>query len=209
MEIQSVEFDVVEFEGADGKIHTIRQCSLADREELRARLNQLNEAIKLSPVGSTIGDLYDQDKAFRYRVNRSLKLCGIKPKWVGVDHMIALLFMRKDEEGNNQRGWLLDLNFPKPKRVTKPAGDPQTYAQLVAALSSYVGGIEQAIALGKTQPYGELLSIVKAKADLIDKQRRQTDKAYAQECEKRESQARARAELEERQRELYGSGGNG
>ena len=202
--IQEIEFDSVEFEGADGKIHMVRQCSLADREELRHRLNQLSQHLKESPIGATIGDLYDQDKMFRHRVNRALQLCGVKPKWVGVDHMIALLFFRKDEEGNNARGWLAELNFPTPKNPTPSKVDPQTYAQIVAALGSYVDGMDRAIALAKSHPWGELLAIVKAKAELQDKQRRMTDKAYAQECEKRESQARAQDALRAIQRKLYG-----
>jgi hypothetical protein len=203
MEIQSVEFDVIEFEGADGKIHTIRQCSLAHREELKSRFDQLSRAVKDAPIGWTIGNLYDRDRQFKYWCDRALKLCGIKPKWVGVAHLTALLFVRKDEDGNPQRGWLIDLNFPRPaKNALK--GDPQSYAQVVAALSTYVESMEKAIALAKEHPHGELMSIVRAKSELMEKQRRKTDKSYAQECEKRESQAKAQDALKAIQEQLYG-----
>lgn len=209
MLIQEVEFDVIEFEGADGEIHMIRQCSLADREELRARLNQLSEAIKKSPVGWTIGDLYDRRKTFRHQANRALALCGIDPHWVGVDHLMALLFVRKDEEGESARGWLVDLNFPRPKPTAKAGGVPQSYAQIVAALSTYVDGLAEALALAKSHPHGELLDIVQAKADLLDKQRRQSDKVYAQAQEKKESQGRAQDKLKAIQERLYGESPNG
>lgn len=203
MLIQDVEFDVIEFEGADGKIHMIRQCSLANREELRARFKQLNQAIRESPVGWSIGDLYDRRKKFRHCINRALELCGIDPEWVGIDHVKALLFVRKDEEGGSRRGWLLDLNFPQPKVTEKPA-NPQTYAQLIAALSTYVDGLDQAISMAKTHPHGELLDIVQAKAEMVDRQRRQWDKSYAQAQEKKESQAKAQEKLREIQARIYG-----
>jgi len=202
VEIQTIEFDAVEFEGADGKIHTIRQCSLTDREELRTRLEQLHQAIKDAPVGWTIGDLYDQDKLFRHRADRALKSCGISPKWVSIPQLTALLFTRKEGD-RHERGWLLDLNFPRPK-VAIAAGEAQNYAQIVAALSAYVEGMDKAIKLAKEHPFGELLDILRAKSELVDKQRRKTDKAYAQECEKRESQKRAKDALTAIQRKLYG-----
>ena len=206
MEIQTVEFDAIEFEGADGKIHAIRQCSLADREELRARLNQLSASLRQAADGVTIRSLYDTDKMFKHRADRALAVCGISNAWVSIDQMIALLFVRSDEEGNKRQGWIADLNFPTPpKRPTLTPQEAQTYEQVIAALSTYCEGMGKAIELAKSHPHGELLRIVKAKAELLDKQRRQTDKAYAEQCEKRESQAKARSQLEAMQAKLYGA----
>jgi len=169
MEIQTLEFDVVEFEGADGVIHTIRQCSLVDREELRARLNQLSRDLQDAPATATIHALYDAHPFFRHRINRALELCGIKPEWVGIEQMVALLFNHQ-EDGETRPGWLMALNFPKPKTTAR---NVQSFEESLATLSTYFESLTEALHFAKNYPVGELNRILEAKQKIIEKQRRE------------------------------------
>jgi hypothetical protein len=204
MLIQEVQFDRLEFEGADGEIHFLRQCSLADREELRERFKQLTNRLSTAAESATVGDLYDQDKMFRWWVNRALELCGVQTHWVSIEQMMALLFAHQDEQGKPRSGWLIALNFPRLQQEEQPQGrKPQTYEEVIATISTYCESLTEALSLARNHPAGELNDILKAKAEIAEQQRRATDPEYAKRVSVKEKQRKAKArwqELREAQR---------
>lgn len=164
------EFQTYDFEGADGRIHAIRQCSLTHRFELRQRLMQLRELS--GDVGDlTAPDAYDTHAYFRFLVDECLQISGIQPQWVNPDQMVALLFPHRDQDGKIAPSVLEDLNFPQPTQPqpvnTRP---PATYAETLDLIDSYVNDLEKTIRLAKELPGTLLEDILVARSKRLKEQ---------------------------------------
>lgn len=200
--IKLLEFDRIEFEGIDGRIHAIRQCSLLDRAELKERIEMLRDRMTASPDQS-IGEFYDSDPFFRAWVDRALELCGIDPAWVGLREMIALLFPHRNEANEIEQGWLIALNFAPPKGQTKPGQKPQTVEEIIAIISTYCESLDEALRLAKEQPAGRVQGILEARAAIAHEQRLKYDKAYAEQHHKQKAQTAAINAIERLSAKLF------
>jgi len=191
MQVQHVEFDTIDFKDIKGTYRTIRQCPLTQREEFRTRLGQLQEQLQQRDGSETIAEAFDRDPYFAYLCQECLTLCGIAPNWLSIDMLVTFLFPH-EEEGKIVEGVLVQINFPKSKRVASDKDKGMNYEELLASLWSYTQDLSKALELAKTVPGSELLGILDARAQqLQDANPEEREKAI-----KREWQSKAREEME-------------
>lgn len=164
MAYQVWELTGYEFEGADGKWHTIYQCSLTNREELRQRFTELDRLIVAAETESLF-DLYDDHSRFRFLCDRCLKLCGVDPAWVSISQLHALLFAHKDGDHVAQAK-LREANFPVKDEPVATTEKGQSYAELLAILKNFTGSYESAVRMARTDP-SELIEQVLIESNKI------------------------------------------
>jgi hypothetical protein len=161
----AIEFDTVDFPGADGKIHTIRQASLTHREELRDRLSALYKLLQESEEGDlTIIEFYESNEYFHFLCNRCLELAGVALDWVN-PNMLPYLLLSHDEGEKFVPGYLVSLNFPPSNQD----GKGSSYEEVIAVLWAATGELEKAIKLAQEQPTSELLAVLEARNELQKK----------------------------------------
>lgn len=203
MQIQYVEIDLLDFEGVDGEIHAIAPCSLTHAQELTARLKAIST--RWQPTQGTIEEHYVNDSYFKFLCDRCLTLCRVDPAWVSLPQLTALLFPHRDRSGQWRRGWLIDLNFHQGAvKEAIAQAKAQTYEEQIAALSLSCGGEEAALRLARQHSGRSLSAIVAAKGEMIHQMRMKSDKKYAENHYKKESQRKSRADLTKLQQQLYG-----
>lgn len=189
MGIRYFEFDKLEFEDIAGVIQTIKGCSLANREELRERINNLRETLDKSRKDSTLQEIYDNNKHFKHNCHKCLELCGVQLDWLDFNMMRQMLFPYQQGEEYCQ-GILISLNFPPFK--DKKDGKGATYEEVLAAIWNHTGDLEKALQLASTLPAEQLLSIVQARADQL----KQSDPQNREKAQQKQWQDRARKDLE-------------
>jgi hypothetical protein len=190
MEIKYFEFNVFEFDDITGTIRTIKGCSLANREELRERINSLKKILEESPKESTLQEIYDDNKYFRFNCHRCLELCGISLEWLDFSMMSQMLFPYQQGEHLYQ-GILISLNFP-PIKDSK-GGKGATYEEILAALWNHTGDLQKAIEAANSLPAEQLLNVVQARTDQL----KQSDPQNREKDQQKEWQQRARQDLEQ------------
>jgi hypothetical protein len=189
MEIAHVEFDCIEFQDITGQYRLIHGCSLTNREELKARLSQLQKYLNDAPEQVTVRSLYDNDKYFQHLCHQCLELSGISLNWIDFNMMAQMLFPYQSGEKCRQ-GILVELNFPTPSGNTKNQKGA-TYEEAIAALWSHTEDLEKALELANTLPADQLLDIMQARA----KQMQDTDPQKREKAQQREWQQKAREDL--------------
>ncbi len=190
MDIQYFEFDTFEFEDITGTIRTFGGCSLTNREELRERINVLKKILEEADKDSTLQEIYDDNKYFRFNCHRCLELCGISLNWVDFNMMSQLLFPHQIGEHLRQ-GILINLNFPPSK--DKKGGKGATYEEILAALWNHTGDLQKALEIANSLPAEQLLNVVQARADQL----KQSDPQNREKAQQKEWQQKARQDLEQ------------
>jgi len=189
MHIKSVGFSALEFQDIKGTFRLIRGCSLCDREEFGARLNQLYEILLQASDSETIQQLYDQNSHFRHLCNRCLELCNIQPDWLDLNMMSQLLLSDGEAEG-----LLVQLNFPSSKRsIDKEKG--ATYAELLAALWGNLEDLQKAFDIASQIPAEELIDIIEARSKQVEEAQMKADPKAQGEALKRKWQEQAKKDL--------------
>jgi hypothetical protein len=188
--IDTEKFDCLEFEDVSGEYRLIRGCSLANREEFRERLSQIQKYLKdIKEEELSLQELYDKDKYFRYLCHRCLELCGVSVHWIDINMMIQMLFPY-EIEGKVFEGILVDFNFPKSDK--NHGAKSATYEEVLAAISTHTQDIAKALELAENVPAEQLLGTVEARA----KQIQQADPKTREKAQQREWQKRARQDME-------------
>ena len=110
-----------------------------------------------------------------------IKLVGLKPKWLGVDTLAALIHSYVDTEGNPQRGYIWNHYFERTKESdtkTEESLSLEEYRMfLLAALSETEGGINKALPLLDQLSITELEQYFTQKKRLNDKSNKSVSNA--------------------------------
>lgn len=167
------EFSYLEFQAVDGQYRLFYGCSLVGVLEFEERIKQIHSHLTDVSTEATIQELYCSSSRFRFLCDRCLELNGIKPEWVNFDMLTQLLF------GTEQHApYLITLNQPyKPKRP-QPSAKASSKAELLAAIATHCGSIDEAYKLATTVPARELMAVLDAKNELTKplEERKKADK---------------------------------
>lgn len=113
-------------------------------------------------------ELIELDERIKNISLEIIKLVGLKPKWLGVDTLAALIHSYVDTEGNPQKGYIWNHYFERKSNdsKTEESLSLEEYRMfLLAALSESEGGIN------KTLPLLDQLSISELEQYFIQKKR--------------------------------------
>lgn len=164
--IECIPLQGIDLECCDGEYRTFYGCSLEGLFEFEDRRSELAK-VAIAHENSTIDELYQSDKRFRFLVNRCLMLNGIKPAWVALRQIEGLLFVR-EVEGVLRMGALIELNTPASRgneMRSHSKDEPQTLEEAIALLAFQCSGLQEAIDLARNEPAKRTMAIAKAKAD--------------------------------------------
>jgi hypothetical protein len=200
MNIESIQFNGIQFLDAQGIYRTIYGCPLKQRQELHRALLSLHERLNRSKI-RTIAHLYDHDSEFAAIADYCLTLNRIDPNWLNIDQLTQFLIPYRDEEGNPQRPLLEQLNFPS---TSNPTARGATFAESIAALWTHTNNLEEALRsagfeVGEYPSAAEMDAILEAKNRFSDPKRKNEPP--------REVQERIAADIEQRMRDGSWFGG--
>lgn len=161
---------LAEFVDRTGKVRAIAGCSVVGYFEFWERIEQLHHILKqpTCDAADSWHTLYRSSPQFRHLITRCLELNGIDPEWVSLDQTEQFLFHRWDEEREEYApGWLVELNNQSDKPKAERTEDPLSVEELLAAMSTTVGNLKEAMELAQSvRPAQSLFKAVDAEAQI-------------------------------------------
>jgi len=129
--------------------------------------------LELDPfMESSFYELIEADEKIKNTAIEIIKLVGLKPKWVGIDTLAALVHSFIDTEGNPQKGFIWNKYFERKekKQTDEKSLSLEEYRMfLIAALAEQEGGIKNVLPLLETMSLSELEEYFTQKKRLNDK----------------------------------------
>jgi len=150
-----------EFVDRLGITRRVALCSLIGQQEFFERITEIAALLGDADAGESWQELYTKSDRFQFLSKRCLELNGIDPEWLTLNDLGPLLIGQEDEPG-----WLVALNTPKPAEgKEKGQKDGASLAEIVSAIGSMTGSIEEGLRLVAALPAPVLLEILEARVD--------------------------------------------
>jgi len=188
-----------EFVDRLGITRRVALCSLIGQQEFFERITEIASLLGGADAGESWQELYTKSDRFQFLSKRCLELNGIDPEWLTLNDLEPLLIGQEDDPG-----WLVTLNTPKPAEgKEKGQKDSASLAEIVAAIGSMTGSIEEGLRLVATLPAPVLLEILEAR---VDQTRSPEEKQKADFKKRKPDLLKALKEVQERHKAEYLAG---
>lgn len=193
-------FDV---QDAHGVWRTLRPVALAPREDMAARIEQIEAHIADLPEYQPFKSAFESDFYLRHLCLEALRLGGVEESWLrsprgtwDID-LISALLLPRCENLAVLPGLLVAINWPPQSGDGASEGEAQTYEEIVASLWSFCQSFTEALEIAKSHPANEAIAICQARAKQDEAAAIAANPELAKKKYQRQWQKKARGEIDQ------------